>query len=82
MPEVAMHEHVGDQLEKPEIRCLEKVKAENVGQIDIETSQGDGGQIHQNVDNQQMLDHGRQHSESCWTVLFVHLKKSSIFNNT
>jgi len=72
MLEVGVHEHVGEQLVEPEVAGLEEMKAKDFRQVDVEPVQGESGQKHQDIDNQQVLHHGRQHPETGWTVLFVH----------
>ena len=72
MLEVGVHEHVGEQLVEPEVAGLEEMKAKDFRQVDVEPVQGESGQKHQHVDDQQVLHHGRQHPETSRTVLFVH----------
>jgi len=81
MLEVGVHEHVGEQLVEPKIACLEEMKAKDFRQVDVEPVQRESGQKHQDIDNQQVLHHGRQHPETSRTVLFIHFVSNLRFKD-
>ena len=59
MPKTAVHEHISYQLVNPETARLKEMQAEQIRQVDIKAGQSDGGEIHQDIDDQQMLDNSR-----------------------
>ena len=73
MFKVAVHKHVSDDLVRLEIGGHEKMQSQNAVQIDVEAIQGESGQKHQNVDNQQILNDCWQNGKSRWTKLLTHL---------
>ena len=48
------------------------MQAKDAGQVDMETFQREGGQKHQHIDNQQVLNNRWQHIKTSWAILFVH----------
>ena len=70
MRETAMQEHVGQELIDTEVAGQEKVKAQQRIQVYPTTLQYPRGQIGQNVNDQQILGHGRHIVHLIYSLFF------------
>ena len=66
--EIAVHEHIGDELPEMEIGGRDIVQAQPTCEVDAPPREREVGQIEKHVDDEQVLYHRRQETDSPGTV--------------
>ena len=71
MCEVAVHEHIGNELPDTEVRSQKEMQTEKSIQVDVHPPQGIRGNEHQHIDDKKILRYYRYISHLLYVLIFT-----------